>query len=127
MGGISIASGLVAGSSDMIARNMYNMSTTEGQGRAARTSAGLQSAGTILSTGMATASQMAAIPVVGPYVAGITAIGTAAVAAADYFYDFTGSQKAAAIEFERAVRAKEIGVAMDGLDRAFQKFPKRCR
>jgi hypothetical protein len=111
MGGVSAVSGLVAGSSDMIAKNMYNMSTTEGQGKAATTSAAIQSSGTILSTGMAAASQMAAIPVVGPYVAGITAVGTAALAAADYFYDFTGAQKAASVEFERALRAKEIGTS----------------
>ena len=124
MGGVSVAAGLTAGSSDMIAKNMYNMSTTEGQGKAAKTSAAIQSSGTILSTGMAAASQMFAIPVIGPYVAAITAVGTAAVAAADYFYDFTGAQKAASVEFERAVRAKEIGIAMDGLDRAFQNFEK---
>lgn len=123
-GGVSVAAGLTAGSSDMIAKNMYNMSTTEGQGKASKTSAAIQSSGTILSTGMAAASQMAAIPVIGPYVAAITAVGTAAVAAADYFYDFTGAQKAASVEFERAVRAKEIGIAMDGLDRAFQNFEK---
>jgi TP901 family phage tail tape measure protein len=124
MGGISAAAGLTAGASDMIAKNIYNMSTTEGQGKAAKTSAAIQSSGTILSTGMAAASQMAAIPVIGPYVAALTAVGTAAAAAADYFYDFTGAQKAATVEFERSVRAKEIGIAMDGLDRAFQNFEK---
>jgi len=123
-GAASTAAGLVAGSSDMIAKNMYNMSTTEGQGKAAKTGAALQSSGTILSTGLAAASQMAAIPVVGPYVAGLTAVGTAALAAADYFYDFTGSQKAATQDFERSLRAKEIGIAMDDLDRAFQNFQK---
>jgi len=124
MGGVSVAAGLAAGSSDMIAKNMYDMSTTEGQGKAAKTSAAIQSSGTILSTGLAAASQMATIPVIGPYVAALTAVGTAAAAAADYFYDFTGAQKAATVEFERSVRAKEIGIAMDGLDRAFQNFEK---
>jgi hypothetical protein len=124
LGGVSAAAGLAAGASDMIAKNMYDMSTTEGQGKAAKTSAAIQSSGTILSTGMAAASQMASIPVIGPYVAALTAVGTAAAAAADYFYDFTGAQKAATIEFERSVRAKEIGIAMDGLDRAFQNFQK---
>ena len=78
----------------------------------------------IASAGIGLASQVAMIPLVGPALAGVVAIGTAATVAADYFYDFTGSQKAAIEAFEQQTRDKKISESSGKLADTFDKLQK---
>ena len=120
-----MAIGLVAGQ----ARNLYDMfrginesSPDLDKIESARIGGGFESAGTMLSTGLAAAGQALAIPVVGPYIAGITALGTAALAASDMMYDWSGSQEAAATEMEKAIGSKRLMRASDKLSDAFDRL-----
>jgi len=122
---MAVAIGLVAGQ----ARNLYdtfrgiNESSPDADRiESARIGGGLESAGTMLSTGFAAAGQALAIPIVGPYIAGITALGTAALTASDMLYDWSGSQEAAATEMEKAIGSKRLMRASDKLSDAFDKL-----
>ena len=120
--GAAATAGFISSNGDSIAKGLYNTDTDTGKLKAAKTGAAISSAGTIASTGLGIAAQSLAIPVIGPYVAAITVVGTGLVALGDSLFDFTGSQEKATKEVEKALRAKEINAATTSLDDAFKRF-----
>lgn len=93
---------------------------------AAQKNAAFESGMGTMSAGIGVASQVAMIPGVGPALAGIVAVGTAAFVAADYFYDFTGSQKAAIEAFEQQARDKTVATASASLGVTLDKLSKNA-
>ena len=123
--GVGLAAGAIAGQGQNIAKVMYrNDQSDNGQINIARAGAAIEKAGITLAAGLTASAQMLNIPIVGPWLAGLTALGTAAYTAVDYFTDFTGAQKAAALEMEKSLRTKQVETAMDDVSRAFDALQK---
>jgi len=119
--GGAVASGLATTYSSTISNSLYDTRTDKGKIDAARTGVQISNAGTIGSTGLAIAAKSLAVDPSG-ITAGVIALGTAAVAAADYLGDFTGAQAKAVQEVEKSIRAKEISAATASLKDAFKKL-----
>ena len=121
LGDIGMVAGLVGGQGENIANQMYDTRTDSGKVQAAKTSVAIQNAGSTLATGLTTAAQLAPI---NPVVAALVAVGTAAYAAADSYYDFTGAQADAAAAMEKSIRADKIAYATDVLNKSFETLMK---
>ena len=93
---------------------------------AAGNNAAFESGMGAMSAGIGIASQVAMIPVVGPALAGVVAVGTALFAVTDSLYDLTGSQKAATEAFEQQARDKTVAAASAGLGTALDKLSKNA-
>ena len=113
--GLSYAS-MAVGLAGQVGSNMFNDKTRSGaQGKAAT-----QAATNTASTGIAVASQAAMIPGVGPAVAGLVLVGTAAAAAGNAMIAAHNS----VIEFDKALLQTKIGSAMDNVARDFENLSK---
>jgi len=121
LGDVGMVAGLVGGQGKNIANLMYDTSTDEGKIAAAGKGAAIEQAGSTLATGLTTASQLMAI---NPLLGGLAALGTVVYATTDYFTDFTGAQKTAALEMEKNLRFEEVAASEKDLAKAFKDFEK---
>jgi len=121
LGDVGMVAGLVGGQGENIANQMYDTRTDSGKVQAAKTSVAIQNAGSTLATGLTTAAQLAPI---NPLLAALVTVGTAAYAAADAVYDFSGAQADAAAAMEKSIRADKIAYATDVLNKSFETLMK---
>lgn len=121
----SMALGMLAGQGENIfgkengKRNNTGFSSRIGANNAL-TAAGLEAGSTTLSAGIATASSLAMIPVVGPFAAGLTV----AVTAVKAWTNAVEAGKQAAENFATAQRQKNIDDASDKLGKSLEQFQK---
>jgi len=125
MGAAGIA-GVAAGQGNLIGKIAYSGQDDASQINAAKTSAAIESSGTILSTGLATAAQiMETIPgKVGLIAAAVVAAGTVMYSAYEWLTDASGSQREAGLQIQKelvAIRAEE---AQRGLEMASSNLDK---
>ena len=99
-----------------VGANMFDPNTKEGAVGSAVVGGASQTAG----VGLSLASQAAQIPVVGPAIAGIVAVGTAAAVVAGAFKDAHNATR----EFEKTLANKNLQMAMDKTAAAFEEFNK---
>ena len=112
---LSMGVGMLAGQGENIASMMGGSKETQ-----AKRGAGIEAFGSTLASGLSLASGAAMIPGIGPAVAGVTLLGTAAMATVAAFKASAQAQK----DYQNSLKSKKAEDAADILARSLKELSK---
>lgn len=112
---LSMGVGMLAGQGENIAAGLGGNKETQ-----AKRAAGIEAFGSTMASGLSLASGAAMIPVIGPAIAGITLLGTTALATSAAFKASAQAQK----EYQDTLKAKKAEEANDILSRSLRDLAK---